>query len=266
MFACFSFVASTPADVDPHVAPRSPTQLLEPFQKCQMARLRAGRVCAYPFQETDEANSLALLRTRGERPCRCAAKQCDEIASPHKPPLQADDRTLPCWRLHCASPQIRAANVRFVPDSEGPRVADCALGEGSISLKLEAMCSLRVSAMGLLTFALNVTLDGCCDHREIGRQRRDALILDARDGRGRSDALRAPDLRADGGRLAPGGARPEGDTVEPGLGEEARSQAQVRGLDDPPRLPVEQHASRRRGPDPGGEGVEEGHAARTAGG
>src|SRR5574342_296707 len=24
----------------------------------------------------------------------------------------------------------------------------------------------RVSAMGLLTFALNVTLDGCCDHRE----------------------------------------------------------------------------------------------------
>ena len=25
----------------------------------------------------------------------------------------------------------------------------------------------RVSAMGLLTFALNVTLDGCCDHREM---------------------------------------------------------------------------------------------------
>ncbi len=24
-----------------------------------------------------------------------------------------------------------------------------------------------VSAMGLLTFALNVTLDGCCDHREM---------------------------------------------------------------------------------------------------
>src|SRR6516225_122349 len=88
MFACFSFVASTPADVDPHVAPRSPTQLLEPFQKCQMARLRAGRVCAYPFQETDEANSLALLRTRGERPRRCAAKQCDEnrVASQGAPP------------------------------------------------------------------------------------------------------------------------------------------------------------------------------------
>ena len=25
----------------------------------------------------------------------------------------------------------------------------------------------RVNAMGLLTFALNVTLDGCCDHREM---------------------------------------------------------------------------------------------------
>src|SRR5215831_15615394 len=99
-----------------------------------------------------------------------------------------------------------------------------------------------------------------------GRQRRDAPLLDARDGRGGSDALRPPDLRTDGGRMAPSGARSEGDTVEPGLGEEARSQAQVRGLDDAPRLPVEQHASRRRGPDPSGEGVEEGHAARTAGG
>src|SRR5215468_439194 len=86
MFACFSVVASTPVDVDPHVAPRSPTQLLDPFQKCQMARLRADRVCAYPFQETDQANSLAWLRTRRERPCRCAAKQCDEIASPQGRP------------------------------------------------------------------------------------------------------------------------------------------------------------------------------------
>ena len=49
-----------------------------------------------------------------------------------------------------------------------------------------------------------------------GRQRRDAPLLDASDGRGGSDALRAPDLRADRGRLAPSGARPEGDTVEPG--------------------------------------------------
>src|SRR5262249_38100653 len=124
----------------------------------------------------------------------------------------------------------------------------------------------RVSTMGLLTFALNVTQDGCCDHRE-GVVDDEMLRYWTRlmDLAGR-DAIRAPDLRADGGRLAPSGARPEGDTIESGLGEEARSQAQVRGLDDAPRFPVEQHASRRRGPDPGGEGVEEGHAARTAGG
>ena len=38
----------------------------------------------------------------------------------------------------------------------------------AIKRSLEAIRSLeRVSAMGLLTFALNVTLDGCCDHREM---------------------------------------------------------------------------------------------------
>ena len=38
----------------------------------------------------------------------------------------------------------------------------------AIKKSLEAIRSLeRVSAMGLLTFALNVTLDGCCDHREM---------------------------------------------------------------------------------------------------
>src|SRR5262249_59961323 len=78
-----------------------------------------------------------------------------------------------------------------------------------------------------------------------GRRRRDASLLDARYGRSGSDALRAPDLRADGGRLAPSGARPEGDAIEPGLGEEARSQAQVRGLDDAPRFPLSHHVSYR---------------------
>jgi hypothetical protein len=61
--------------------------LLEPFQKCQMARLRAGRVCAYPFQETDEANSLALLTTRREWPHgRRATEKRNELAPPHMPP------------------------------------------------------------------------------------------------------------------------------------------------------------------------------------
>ena len=62
ILACLSFIASTIADLDPHVAPRHPTQLPETFQKFRMANLSAGRVCAYPFQKADEANSLALLR------------------------------------------------------------------------------------------------------------------------------------------------------------------------------------------------------------
>ena len=67
-----------------------------------------------------------------------------------------------------------------------------------------------------MTFALNVTLDGCCDHREMVAND-EMLRYWTRDGRGGSDALRAPDLRADGGSLASSGARPEGDTLEPGL-------------------------------------------------
>lgn len=120
--------------------------------------------------------------------------------------------------------------------------------------------------MGLLTFALNVTLDGCCDQREMVADdemlRYWTRVMDAAGAMlfGR----RTYELMEDA--WPQGGARPEGDSVKPGLGEEARSQAQVRGLDDAPRLLVEQHASRRRGPDPGGEGVEEIHAARTAGG
>jgi len=55
--------------------PRDPTQLPETFQKFRMANLSAGRVCAYPCQQADEANSLALLRARDERPRGCAAEQ-----------------------------------------------------------------------------------------------------------------------------------------------------------------------------------------------
>jgi hypothetical protein len=56
--------------------------------------------------------------------------------------------------------------------------------------------------MGLLTFALNVTLDGCCDHRE-GVANDEMLrywtrVMDAAGAM----LFWAPDLRADGGRLA----------------------------------------------------------------
>ena len=44
-----SFIAFGMAHLDLHVTPRHPTQLLEPFQKCRIARLIARRVCRYPF-------------------------------------------------------------------------------------------------------------------------------------------------------------------------------------------------------------------------
>ena len=71
----------------PRVPLPGPTQLPESFQKCRMARLSTRRVCAYPFQKTNDANLLALLRARDERPCNHrTANNCDEIAPSHCPP------------------------------------------------------------------------------------------------------------------------------------------------------------------------------------
>src|SRR6266478_5656602 len=45
IFSCCSLVASAPAHFDLHVAPWGPTQLLEPFDECCVARLRVRRIC-----------------------------------------------------------------------------------------------------------------------------------------------------------------------------------------------------------------------------
>jgi dihydrofolate reductase len=72
------------------------------------------------------------------------------------------------------------------------------------SPKLEATCSLGESQRhGALDLRAQRDAGRVLRPPRNGRQRRDAPLLDARDGRGGSDALRAPDLRADGGRLAP---------------------------------------------------------------
>src|SRR6516162_8177408 len=119
--------------------------------------------------------------------------------------------------------------------------------------------------MGLLTFALNVTLDGCCDHRE-GVANDEILrywtrVMDAAGAMlfGR----RTYELMED---AWPRVAR------DPKATPSNRNWAKK--LEAKPKYVVsttrrdfvEQHASRRRGPGTGGEGVEEGHAARTAGG
>src|SRR4029077_5983195 len=112
------------------------------------------------------------------------------------------------WRYDGCQPLQR----RLFASARLGRPADCTLGEGLISPKLEAICSLGESQRhGAFDLRAQRDAGRVLRPPRNGRQRRDAPLLDARDGRGGSDALRAPDLRADGGRLAPSGARPEGD-------------------------------------------------------
>ena len=86
------------------------------------------------------------------------------------------------------------------------------------------------------------------------RGRRAARLLHAADGRSRGDAVRAHHLRADGERLAGGGARREGAARDAGVGAQAGGQAEVRRVGLAPRLPVEQHLPRRGGPARGRDG------------
>jgi dihydrofolate reductase len=119
--------------------------------------------------------------------------------------------------------------------------------------------------MWLLTFAINVTLDGCCDHRE-GVANDEMLrhwtrLMDSAGAMlfGR----RTYELMED---AWPQVARdPKATPSNRDWAKKLEAKPKY-GLDDAPRLLVEQHASHRRGPDTGGKSVEEGHAARTAGG
>src|SRR5262249_21590027 len=62
---------------------------------------------------------------------------------------------------------VPPAGVRCFANHSGRRVRDCVLGEVRFRPSLKRYAAReRISPMGLLTFALNVTLDGCCDHRE----------------------------------------------------------------------------------------------------
>ena len=120
--------------------------------------------------------------------------------------------------------------------------------------------------MGLLTFALNVTLDGCCDHRAVVANdemlRYWTRVMDAAGAMlfGR----RTYELMED---AWPQVARdPKATPSSRNWAKKLEAKPKYVVSTTRPRLPVAQHASCRRGPDPGGEGVEEGHAARIAGG
>ena len=119
--------------------------------------------------------------------------------------------------------------------------------------------------MGLLTFALNVTLDGCCDHREMvandGMRRYWTRVMDAAGamlfGRRTYELMESawPQVARD-------------PKAPPSDWRWARKlEAKPKYVVSTTRrdFPWRYTSSRRRGPDPGGEGIEEGHAARTAG-
>ena len=120
--------------------------------------------------------------------------------------------------------------------------------------------------MGLLTFALNVTLDGCCDHREgvadDEMHRYWTRVMDAAGAMlfGR----RTYELMED---AWPQVARdPKATPSDRDWAKKLEAKPKYVVSTTRRDFPWSQHASRRRGPDPGGEGVEEGHAARSAGG
>jgi hypothetical protein len=78
-----------------------------------MADLSAGRVCAYPFQKADEANSLALLPARGERPSGgCASDRGNKVAPSHESPESENDSLAHLMRVvarHSKSDRLMSA-------------------------------------------------------------------------------------------------------------------------------------------------------------
>jgi hypothetical protein len=76
-------IASGPSDIDPHVAPLSPTQSFQRLHECGD---RGGLVCfdCPAHEHADVPHAVSFLRSRGERPCgRRTAEKRDELAAFH---------------------------------------------------------------------------------------------------------------------------------------------------------------------------------------
>ena len=74
IFSYCSFIAFAPAHLDLHVAPRRPTQLLEPFQKCRDGAVLALGVSA------DTPSKIQTSRTR----CPCCARADERPRRPRR--------------------------------------------------------------------------------------------------------------------------------------------------------------------------------------
>src|SRR5207245_2659960 len=76
-------VAGHPAIVDLEVAAVDPTQIREAPRERREVVPKIGIVFGRRHQHADAPHSFALLRPRGQRPCRRAAEQRDELAAFH---------------------------------------------------------------------------------------------------------------------------------------------------------------------------------------
>src|SRR5262249_61716549 len=74
-------IASGPSDIDPHVAPLSPTQSFQRLHECGD---RGGLVCfdLPPHEHADVPHAGRFLRSRGQRPSNPTPPPREELAAP----------------------------------------------------------------------------------------------------------------------------------------------------------------------------------------
>ncbi len=104
VFAIVVDIIATPPDIDSQITAGTPAQAVQRFLQCRETAV-ALSLCGRIGENREPPHPLSLLRTRqqGQRK-RTAAKQCDELASPHE---LAPGRALnPITRAVCPSQQI----------------------------------------------------------------------------------------------------------------------------------------------------------------
>src|SRR5262249_52154376 len=76
-------VTAGPTKVRPDVAAIGPTQFRKRLRERGDVSLRLGIAFVVRQEHADPPHAVALLRSRSERPCRCAADERDEFAPAH---------------------------------------------------------------------------------------------------------------------------------------------------------------------------------------
>src|SRR5262245_39288436 len=77
------WITSRPAIIDLHISSNGPPKFLQPLQECANAGLPFSIARGEVHEDSNAPHSARLLRPRRNRPCRRAADQRDELASPH---------------------------------------------------------------------------------------------------------------------------------------------------------------------------------------